>query len=288
MAKRLEGVTRLKIADIEVSGRLRPASEAGVAALVTSYAEVGPLHPVHVRKMPKQRWRLMTGLHRLTAHREMGWDEIDVVAWQCNDAYATMMEIDDNLAGSELSILDTAVFLAARKETYETLHPETKATTGADLAAKRWDASDSVSLASFTATTAEKIGKSKRQVERLVRAGFAVRGHAHQLRKAPRPVSLADMMQIAKIDEVTERYFVIEQLETGAAPSAAVARKKFGSQNGKERAPLDATDAAFSRLLDAWTRAPKAARRRFIEERGGEVQQLLDDMTGVSDLGDAA
>lgn len=272
-------VTELPVADIEMTDRLRPVSEAGVAALIASIGELGVMKdPIHVRRMPKGRWRIMAGGHRLTAAQRLGWETIQVTAWRCGENFARMMEIDDNLAGAELTALDTAVFLAARKRVYEALHPETKAATGAVLAGKRWNASDTMSLASFADATAEKLGKSKRHVERLVRAGEAISGHAHQLRSAPRPVALADLMEISKIGDLSERYAVVEALEAGTAPSAAKARKAYAAEQGRGPTPLSDHDAKLMKLIDAWSRAGKRARRAFLEECGTDVRALLDEM----------
>ena len=47
----------------------------------------------------------MAGAHRLTAARELGWETIKVTCWTCTDDFARLMEIDDNLAGAELTAL---------------------------------------------------------------------------------------------------------------------------------------------------------------------------------------
>ncbi|WP_425099170.1 ParB/RepB/Spo0J family partition protein [Tropicibacter sp. S64] len=288
MADILTTITELPLDEIILGDRLRPVSDAGVEALKASIRDLGVIKDaIHVRKIKKTgAFVLLAGGHRLTAARALrdegvpGMDPIKVVCWSCNDDFARLMEIDDNLAGAELTALDTAVFLAERKAVYERLHPETKAAVGAELVGKRWNTSDTMSLVSFTAATAEKIGKSKRHVERLVKAGQALRGDAHRLRHAPKPVTLADLMQISKITQPTERYHVVEALEKGTAKNAAEARTQYKAMTEGANPPVDATDKAYLRLSDAWARAPKSARRRFLEEHGNDVQALLDEMGG--------
>ncbi|WP_159966781.1 ParB N-terminal domain-containing protein, partial [Profundibacterium mesophilum] len=112
---------------IAPAGRLRPVSEAGVLSLVASIGELGVMKdPIHVRRVPHRggALELMAGGHRLEAARRLGWTDIPATVWTCSDDWAHLVEIDDNLGGSELGALDTAVFLAARKRIYEKLHPE--------------------------------------------------------------------------------------------------------------------------------------------------------------------
>ena len=77
----------------------------------------------------------IAGGHRLEAAKRLGWEEIEAKIWtDVTDDWAAIMEIDDNLAGAEMNALDTAVFLATRKQVYERLHPETKAGVAGGLA----------------------------------------------------------------------------------------------------------------------------------------------------------
>ncbi len=287
MSNIMPTITELSVDEIQMGDRLRPVSQAGVDALKASIEELGVMKDkIHVRKIKRSgNYVLMVGGHRLTAARELGWETIPVVCWDCNDSFARLMEIDDNLAGAELTALDTAVFLAERKDVYERLHPETIATAGAELAAKRWnDATDIVSTASFATATAEKFGISDRQVRRLVAAGSVLRGrNANDLRNAPNPVTLKDLTEIAKIGEVSERDRVVALLSNGDVKNASEARRKYQSELGNGPTPLNNTDATFARLLDAWRRAPKAARKMFLETEGDEVSAVLAELKGSSE-----
>lgn len=268
------------VADVIARDRLRPVSEAAVESLIASIGELGVMKdPVHIRKLKDGRLVLIAGAHRMEAAKRMGWETIPAKIWtNVTDDWARLMEIDDNIAGAELNALDTAVFLATRKEVYERLHPETKHATGAALAAKRWDATDTMSVA-FVSTTAEKFGLSDRHVRRLVAAGAKLDPRDRQLlRAAPKPVSLKDLNEIAKIGSPTERYDVVAALSEGRARTAAEARKAYAArERGFELPVKDPVDAAWNKLMDVWTRAPKAARRRFIEEMFDEVAALIDD-----------
>jgi ParB family chromosome partitioning protein len=200
---------------------------------------------------------------------------IPVKAWTCTDDWARLMEIDDNLAGAELTPLDTAVFLARRKEVYERLHPETS--RGLAGAKARW--SNASELGSFASTTAEKLGITERQVQKIVAAGERLDPRdAQLLRNAPRPVTLKDLTEIAKTTSAPERYHVVETLAAGKAKSAAEARRGWAGREGGAVAPKDPVEEAFKALKTAWLRAPKAARRRFLEAEIEGVEDILADI----------
>ncbi|MBO4168905.1 ParB/RepB/Spo0J family partition protein [Cereibacter azotoformans] len=282
---KLLSTDRVPVAEIETKGRLRPVSEAGVESLLASIRETGVMKDaIHVRKK-KDGLHLIAGGHRLEAAKRLGWTDIEAKVWtEVTDDWARLMEIDDNLAGAEMNALDTAVFLAARKAVYERLHPETKPATGAALAAKRWDAADIVSVASFATATAEKFGLTDRHVRRMISAGSALGpDQVRALRQAPRPVSLKDLTEIAKITQATDRYAVVERLSSGRAKSAAEAMRSLRQGAGDEGAVKSPVDEAFAALLKAWKRAPAAARRRFVTEQYSDLAALLAEIDGEGD-----
>ncbi|TMV09852.1 chromosome partitioning protein ParB [Ruegeria sediminis] len=272
MADRIQSISELPVADITVESRIRPVSANGVAAIVASVRELGVIKdPIHVRKIRHRddKLVLMAGAHRLEAARQLGWETIPATLWTCNDTWAQLMEVDDNLASAELTALDTAVFLARRKRIYEELHPETK--QGAAGAAKRWDATE---LSSFASAAAEKMGISERQIRKIAAAGAALGvKEVQELRMAPKPVSLADLQLIGKISNTVERYDVCRLLSTGAAKSAAKARKAIADKDNPTP-PKDPVEEAFQVLFKTWGRAPMAARRRF-------VHQIADDLAAM-------
>lgn len=266
---------RVRIADIVIGSRLRPVSAAGVDSLIASINETGVMKDaIHLRKKKDGSLHLLAGAHRTEAARCLGWDEIEAKIWtDVTDDWARLIEIDDNLAGAEMNALDTAVFLATRKAVYERLHPEAKAAIGATLAAKRWDAADMMSVASFAASTAEKFGMTDRHVRRLIAAGCKLGpDEVAKLRAAPRQVSLKDLTEISKIQQPTDRYDVVRLLSEGSAKSAAEAARSLKPDSA---APVDANEAAFRALMAAWKRAPAAVRHRFREEiAGGDVAEV--------------
>lgn len=257
--------------------RLRKVSEAAVDSLVSSITELGVLaDAVHVRKVKHRGGKLylIDGAHRLEAAQRLGWETIPAKVWDCTDDWARLMEVDGNLAGAELNPLDTALFLAERKRIWEILHPETVA--GKAGAAARWDATD---IVSFASATAEKFGVSDRHIRRLTAAGEKLGpSEANDLRQAPKPVTLKDLMEISKVADASERYFICGQIAKGEAKNASAARAAYAAKEGHVPAPQDPVDTEFKALLTAWRRASKAARRRFAEEELAALGNLVKDL----------
>jgi ParB family chromosome partitioning protein len=277
MAEIIQSVTELRVDQIVVRDRLRPVSEAGVAALTASISEMGVMKdPIHVRKVKHRggEFLLMAGAHRLTAARELGWETVKVTCWTCTDDFARLMEIDDNLAGAELTALDTAVFLARRKEIYERMHPEARQ---GGARGNQHTGGWQTDIMSFCQTTSEKFGMTDRHVRRMIAAGACLGpDEVRRLRSAPRPVTLKDLQDISKISETGERYHVVDCLAEGRTKNASGARKLWKAEQGEGPEPLSPADRALARLLDAWDRAPKVARDRFLEERGDQLRRELD------------
>ena len=271
-------INRVQVSEVKgLLGRLRPVSEAGVESLLASIKEVGVMKDaIHVRKKKDGGLHLIAGAHRLEAAKRLEWDDIEAKVWtDVTDDWARIMEIDDNLAGAEMNALDTAVFLARRKEIYERLHPETKAKDGAALAAQRWDAADTVSVASFATSTAEKFGLTDRHVRRMIAAGIKLApNEVAELRGAPKPVTLKDLTEIGQIENTVERYDVVSRLAQGKSKSVSDALRTIrgASSDVQEKDPVEASAKG---IADAWKRAPMAARRRFVEDHRDILEEML-------------
>ena len=271
---RLIETRELAPAEIEMQARKRDVSDAAVESLMASITELGIVKDeIIVRRVKRSgALRLVAGAHRLEACRRLE-RPVPAKVFECTDAWAELMEIDDNIAGGELTILDTAVFLAHRKRIYEDIHPEAKRGYAGGKA-RHDQLTDNVSVSSFAAATAEKLGVSERKVYRLLAVGTALDPKdIRLLRAAPQPVQMSDLQHIAKIGEPAERYFVCEALGTGRAKKAAEARKAY-RQGDMDAPAADPVEEGFQGLMKAWTRAPMAARRRFLDHMSGDIEQM--------------
>jgi len=277
---RLTQIDSVPVAEVIVRDRLRPVTEAGVQSLLASIAETGVMKDaIHVRKKKDGSLHLIAGGHRLEAARRLDWKMIEAKVWtEVTDDWARLMEIDDNLAGAEMNALDTAVFLATRKEVYERLHPETKRGVAGGLA-RQGAASE---LSSFADATAEKFGMTARQVQKIVAAGTKLGpDEVARLRSAPRAVTLKDLTEIAKIGQAPERYGVVARLAEGLAKSAADARKALRLEREGEAPVQDPSDQQFKALQAAWNRAGAKARSRFIDANGVRLIEMAGLQLGV-------
>ncbi len=274
---RLIEVTELAAEDIDVTGRLRPVSEAGVAAIMASIAEIGIVKDeVAVRRVRHQdnRLVLMAGGHRVEACRRLG-RKVPAKIWDCADDWARLIEIDDNLARADLCALDQAVFLAARKAVYEKLHPEAASNF---FKGNQYKGKVVTDMMSFTTLTAEKFGLSERHVQRMIRSGSRLSpDDVVALRAAPKPVTLADLQQIAKSTSDDEQGAVLGALAAGTARNAAEARRRWlAAQPGSRKTlPRDPDEVAWIALVKAWAGCRKSVRRRFVQANEPALSALL-------------
>lgn len=153
----------IAIADIDIpADRSRDLDEAWVEVLAGMIGEAGLINPITVME-EFGRYRLVTGLHRLSAAVVLGWDAIPARISTADSAdEAKLEEIIENIGRNELGALDRAHHLYDLKQVYERLHPETKAGV-AGAKAKHGDANDNLS---FAGSAAEKVGLDKRSVQR--------------------------------------------------------------------------------------------------------------------------
>ena len=112
---------KININEIKIIDRKRNAGD--VTQLCASINEIGLLQPITVTS----DFKLIAGLHRITACKLLGWKEIDVnVVDYDSEILSELAEIDENLIRNELTQFDKGIQTSRRKEIYEILHPQTK------------------------------------------------------------------------------------------------------------------------------------------------------------------
>lgn len=262
----IKSITDLPIEAISSNDRLRPVSEAGVLSLIDSITDLGVMKdPIQVREVRKGIYCLMAGAHRLEAARRLGWASIPVVVWTCNDAWAALMEVDDNLAGAELTSLDQAVFLAERKRIYEKEFPGT--THGGDRG-NQHTGGRQTDMMSFCQSTAEKFGITDRHVRRMVKAGDGLTPDLiRHLRGGVKAPTLADLQALSKVPE-RDRTEVVHLFASGGARSISAALD--GIKPSEKKTDISDHDRQLSALRLAWGRAGLPARRAFLAEIGAQ------------------
>lgn len=285
-AVQIRSLTELPISEVLVENRLRPVSDVGVTALLSSIETLGVMKdPIQVRKVKHRAGALVliAGGHRLEAARRLGWETIPATVWDCTDDWARLMEIDDNVAGAELSVIDTAVFLAERKDVYERIHPETHAEAFKGNRHTGKLAADMMSVASFAAVTAEKFGISERHVRRLVSAGSAMqRVGVEKLRTSQAPVTLADLMAFAKMT-LSQQDAAAGYVSDGTVRTIRDARKRILSGDAPPKPVHGSAEQKELSLADAWERAPMDVRRAFVRDHLDVLALMVRDASSSQD-----
>jgi ParB family chromosome partitioning protein len=274
---KLLATVEIDVDAINVSQRLRPVNELAVTSLIVSIEQQGLLAEIHVRKVRHRENRLflIAGGHRIEAFRRMKRQKIPCKVWDCTDDWATVAEIDDNLAHNKLEPLDLAIFLRQRKEVYERMHPEAKASAFKGNRHTGSLATDNLAVASFAASTAHQMNKSERTVYRMISAAVRLTdAQIIQLRCAPNMISGDDLQTIAKLTSSADQDAVCIALSEGTAKSATEAMSQRNAKPGD--AIRSDADKKYMALADAFVRAPMAAKRRFAKEYGDELRNLMD------------
>jgi len=118
---------------IEIGKRVRPSTDAKVAALAGSIREgwdagignEGLRLPIEVRKgEEKGAYILISGLNRLRAVQSLERTEIAAFVVDVDDMRAELMELEENLVRADLTALDRAYFVKRFREIFEAEHGE--------------------------------------------------------------------------------------------------------------------------------------------------------------------
>ena len=259
--------------EIDAKVRMRPVYDSGVEAIMSSAREIGIKDAIDVREIAKRgnkpkHLKLIAGGHRLEAAKRLGV-ELPVKVWHCTNDQAELMEIDDNIGGAGMNALDTAVFLARRKAVYERMHPEAAAGV---FKGNQHTGNLVGDIMSFTTSTAEQFNLSKRHVERLIKVGAALAdADINALRRAPKPVTLTDLITLAKVGEPAEREAICTLIGDGMAQSVSEARKAHAGNPAPVKDPIE---EALNALKTAWDRAGAKSRRRFLRDRADDIAKL--------------
>ena len=214
---------RIKISEIKVNPGRRDTQQRNVEELARSIAAVGLMNPITVT----QDNTLIAGLHRLEAVKLLGWTEIECVVSEADGLQAELAEIDENFVRAGLSHRELGDLLLRRKELYEALHPETRQGQRNGQTAKN----DSLTLLAakpFSEDTADKLGVSKRTVERLVQTAANLTPEAKKtIRDAGDKITKGAALKISRLppDQQAEAAAVL----TIAPPTP----KKQGMMDGE-------------------------------------------------------
>ncbi|MEN5278728.1 ParB N-terminal domain-containing protein [Brucella sp. TWI432] len=254
---------RIAIADIVVSDRLRAVEEDHAQAIALSIAEHGLLNPITVRFTPNAKggkFTLITGAHRLRGVIINGETEIDVLIVEADKTEAALQEITENLFRNELSAIDRAEFVKAYRELWE--EKNGAISRGGDQGAKRQLVAlldGETATASFSEHVADRLGLSKRSVERL----HKIAQYLHpDMRAAVRGTPIADnqsaLLKLAKLEPALQRRAAIAFREEGDISRA------LQLIDDAPRAPApDKQEKLYLHFVEIWSRASSSTRTRI-------------------------
>ena len=186
---------KVRISSIKINPGRRDTQQRNVEELARSINAVGLMNPITVT----QDNTLIAGLHRLEAAKLLGWMEIECTISDADGIQAELAEIDENFVRAGLSHRELGDLLLRRKELYEALHPETQQGKRNGQTVKN----DNLTLLKtkpFSEDTAEKLGVSKRTVERLVQTAANLTPEAKKvIRDADDKISRDAALKISRL-----------------------------------------------------------------------------------------
>ena len=186
---------QIKISEIKINPGRRDTQQRNVEELARSIAAVGLMNPVTVT----QDNTLIAGLHRLEAVKLLGWTEIECTVSNADGLQAELAEIDENFVRTGLSHRELGDLLLRRKELYEAIHPETRQGQRNGQTAKN-DNLTVLAAKPFSEDTADKLGISKRTVERLVQTAANLTPEAKKtIRDAGDKITKGDALKISRL-----------------------------------------------------------------------------------------
>ena len=187
---------------IHVKEGRRKLNREYVGRLAESIRELGLLNPLTV----DAGYNLIAGLHRLEAVKSLGWETVECTVRSLEGLRAEMAEIDENIVRNDLSAVEYGEILLRRKEIYETLYPETKATyNGGGFKGNQYQKVEtekiSPAIKSFVRSTAEKAGISPRRVEMEIRTAKQLAPEAKEILKGTeRKITKKAVAEIARME----------------------------------------------------------------------------------------
>ena len=186
---------QMKISEIKINPGRRDTQQRNVEELARSIAAVGLMNPITVT----QDNTLIAGLHRLGAAKLLGWTEIECTVSDADGLQAELAEIDENFVRAGLSHRELGDLLLRRKELYEAIHPETRQGQRNGQTAKN-DNLTVLAAKPFSEDTADKLGISKRTVERLVQTAANLTPEAKKtIRDAGDKITKGDALKISRL-----------------------------------------------------------------------------------------
>jgi len=253
-----ERVHQVPLGKIDAGSRIRQVDDAWARIVADSFVEVDQLQPIDLMQRPDGILLLIDGKHRLRAAELLGWEHIRAHIRDLNSETVRLRQIDANLIRRELNPLDRAAFLAARKDVYEALYPETK--NGAQ-GGKGGKTNETVKFA-FSKDAAEKTGLSRSTIEKAVwldehltpLAKDKIQGTAHANKQSA-------LMALARLDD--EAQIKVVDLITREKKPAKTVKEAQNIVLGV-RQQRSQREVNCDRLVALWVKSDAATQADFL------------------------
>ncbi|MBP5857256.1 ParB N-terminal domain-containing protein [Marivibrio halodurans] len=258
-------VHMIALADIDVRDRLRPADQASVEALARDIDRRGLRVPIEVAGQLRgdKKYRLVSGLHRITAFQSLGREDIPAFIVSGNLLELRRDELLENLTRNELSKLERAQFVADLKRVYLELHPE--AAHGGDRRSDDFQDANDGDLKPWYDVIAERSQRAARTIQREAAIGERLdRDVADTLRASPIADNQKELESLARFSPEIQRQLAGVIASGGARSVTAAHRALSGAPatgEGEERDPV-------ARLVDGFMRLGKRDQDRFLNNIG--------------------
>ncbi|SCB18266.1 ParB N-terminal domain-containing protein [Rhizobium lusitanum] len=192
----------IPIDQIVVPERLRTVEEEHARAIAQSIVEHGLINPITVRATPAAKggnWTLVAGAHRLRAFEINGEPEIDAMLVEGDKAEAQLIEITENLFRNDLSVMDRAIFVQSYRDVWESKYGKVEPGRPGNRANLSQLLADEAEAGSFSVHVADRLGVSRRAVERLNRIAQDLHPTLRsQLRGTPAADNQSMLLKLAK------------------------------------------------------------------------------------------
>lgn len=261
-------LTDIWLEAIDLGERLRPVDPAGVEKIAASIAEIGLQVPILVRCHPgdPDRYRLIAGAHRYWACRSLGHEEIAAIVVAAGDDEAVLAEIDENLLRHDLSPLDRAAFVGRRREIFETTHGRVRRGGDRKSESVEFEGGNQrlkFSLWSFSEETKARTGLGDAALKRAL--SIAKIAPDLRARLAGTVMALKEGELYALSRQAPERQAQAVELLCAEEDPAPTVADAVAIIDGRVEPKPTREEFFYSRLVDAWVRAPQGAKTRFID-----------------------
>ena len=257
----------IPLSEIFVPERLRAVEEDHAIAIAQSIVEHGLINPVTVRSTPAAKggkYTLVAGAHRRRAFELNDEDVIPSIVVEADKDEAQLVEIVENLFRNDLSVMDRAIFVQSYRDVWEAKYGKVEPGRPGNRANLSQLFAEEAESGGFSQHVANRMGLSKRSVERLNRISQNL---TPKLREKLRGTDAADnqslLLNLAKRGPTEQAKIAAAMASTPDVKQviAALAPTKV------EPSKTDKQEMAKIELIAAWKKADAVTRSLFVMDR---------------------